>query len=183
MLTELNHGRSGPKRVEAYRMTSFVHLILVAIVVTILGVAEAPNASAHAFLLRSAPADGSTLAHAPSSMTLTFDEDVLLQAGSLTLRSANGSVLLRTGLPGGSSAISGKAGPELVVGLPDLGKGTYSATWSIRSADDLHQTTGTVLGAGMGEASSGEEKYKWRKAYQDEFDTTPVNMRRIKKGK
>ena len=144
MLTELNHGRSSPKRVEAYRMTSFVHLILVAIVVTILGVAEAPNASAHAFLLRSAPADGSTLAHAPSSMTLTFDEDVLLQAGSLTLRSANGSVLLRTGLPGGSSAISGKAGPELVVGLPDLGKGTYSATWSVRSADDLHQTTGTV---------------------------------------
>lgn len=46
-----------------------------------------------------------------------------------------------------------------------------------------HQTTGTVLGAGMGEASSCEEKYKWRKAYQDEFDTTPVNMRRVKKGK
>lgn len=46
-----------------------------------------------------------------------------------------------------------------------------------------HQTTGTVLGAGMGEASSCEEKYKWRKAYQDEFDSTPVNMRRIKKGK
>lgn len=46
-----------------------------------------------------------------------------------------------------------------------------------------HQTTGTVLGAGMGEASSGEEKYKWRKAYQEEYDATPVNMRRIKKGK
>ncbi len=46
-----------------------------------------------------------------------------------------------------------------------------------------HQTTGTILGAGMGEASSGEEKYKWRKAYQEEFDSTPVNMRRVKKGK
>lgn len=46
-----------------------------------------------------------------------------------------------------------------------------------------HQTTGTVLGAGMGEASSCEEKYKWRKAYQEEFDSTPINMRRIKKGK
>jgi len=116
----------------------------VAIVVTILGVAEAPAASAHAFLLRSTPADGSTLAHAPSSLTLTFDEDVLLQAGSVTLRSADGSVVLRTGPRSGSSAITGKAGPELVVGLPALAKGSYSATWSVRSADDLHQTTGTV---------------------------------------
>lgn len=46
-----------------------------------------------------------------------------------------------------------------------------------------HQTTGTVLGSGMGEASSGEEKYKWRKAWDDEFDATPENLRRIKKGK
>jgi hypothetical protein len=46
-----------------------------------------------------------------------------------------------------------------------------------------HQTTGVVLGTGMGEASSGEEKYKWRKAFDDEFNATPENMRRIKKGK
>lgn len=46
-----------------------------------------------------------------------------------------------------------------------------------------HQTTGIVLGSGMGEASSGEEKYKWRKAYDDEFDATPENLRRIKMGK
>jgi len=46
-----------------------------------------------------------------------------------------------------------------------------------------HQTTGTVLGTGMGEASSGEEKYKWRKAYDDEFEATPENLRRIKMGK
>lgn len=46
-----------------------------------------------------------------------------------------------------------------------------------------HQTTGTMLGTGMGEASSGEEKYKWRKAWDDEFDATPENLRRIKKGK
>lgn len=47
----------------------------------------------------------------------------------------------------------------------------------------MHQTTGVVLGSGMGEASSGEEKYKWRKAYQEEFDATPADMRRVKKGK
>lgn len=45
-----------------------------------------------------------------------------------------------------------------------------------------HQTTGTVLGAGMGEASSGEEKYKWRKAYEPEYNETPANLRRKKMG-
>lgn len=45
-----------------------------------------------------------------------------------------------------------------------------------------HQITGAVLGSGMGEASSGEEKYKWRKAYKEEFEVTPANMRREKKG-
>ena len=45
-----------------------------------------------------------------------------------------------------------------------------------------HQTTGVMLGTGMGEASSAEEKYKWRKAYKDEFEATPANLRREKKG-
>lgn len=47
----------------------------------------------------------------------------------------------------------------------------------------VHQVNGVVLGTGMGEASSGEEKYKWRKAWDEEFDATPANMRRIKSGK
>lgn len=45
-----------------------------------------------------------------------------------------------------------------------------------------HQTTGTVLGSGMGEASSNEEKYKWRKAYEPEYNETPANLRRKKQG-
>lgn len=44
-----------------------------------------------------------------------------------------------------------------------------------------HQTTGIVLGEGLGECSSGEEKYKWRGAIcAEEFDLTPENMRRLK---
>ena len=44
-----------------------------------------------------------------------------------------------------------------------------------------NQVSGAVLGAGLGEASSGEEKYKWRKAVcTDEFNGTPENMRRVK---
>lgn len=44
-----------------------------------------------------------------------------------------------------------------------------------------HQTTGVVLGEGIGECSSSEEKYKWRRAVcQEEFDVTPETQRRLK---
>lgn len=45
----------------------------------------------------------------------------------------------------------------------------------------FHQPTGVVLGEGIGECSTGEEKYKWRRAVCDEeFDDTPETKRRIK---
>lgn len=44
-----------------------------------------------------------------------------------------------------------------------------------------HQTSLTVLGEGVGECSSNEEKYKWRRAVcSEEFDATPVDRRRVK---
>lgn len=49
-----------------------------------------------------------------------------------------------------------------------------------------HQTTGVVMGDGMGACSSDEEKYKWRRPVCDEeFNGTPENVRRVKfaKGK
>lgn len=45
-----------------------------------------------------------------------------------------------------------------------------------------HQMSGLTLGSGMGEASSGEAKYKWRKAYQSEFEATPESLRRQYQG-
>lgn len=45
-----------------------------------------------------------------------------------------------------------------------------------------HQTSGIMLGEGLGEASSNEQKYKWVKAYRREWDGTPGNRRRIKYG-
>lgn len=44
-----------------------------------------------------------------------------------------------------------------------------------------HQLTGLELGTGMGEGSTSEEKYRWRKSVCDEeFDATPAAMRRTK---
>lgn len=52
------------------------------------------------------------------------------------------------------------------------------------TAIGTHQTSGIVLGDGMGECSSGEEKYKWRRAIcEEEYEATPENRRRIKFGK
>jgi hypothetical protein len=49
----------------------------------------------------------------------------------------------------------------------------------------FRQATGDLLGVGIGECSSSEEKYKWRKPVCDaEFDETPTERKRIawKKG-
>ena len=44
-----------------------------------------------------------------------------------------------------------------------------------------HQTTGIIVGIGVGECSSSEEKYKWRDAICDEeFNATDDDRRRIK---
>lgn len=47
-----------------------------------------------------------------------------------------------------------------------------------------HQTTGIELGTGIGEGSTSEEKYRWRRAVTDEeFDATLPAMRRVKYGR
>lgn len=44
-----------------------------------------------------------------------------------------------------------------------------------------HQTSGTVIGMGLGECSSNEEKYRWRNAVcQEEFEAASEDRRRIK---
>lgn len=47
-----------------------------------------------------------------------------------------------------------------------------------------HQATGIVMGEGVGECSSSEEKYKWRRAICDEeYEATPETHRRTKFGR
>lgn len=49
------------------------------------------------------------------------------------------------------------------------------------AAKVTHQTTGTFLGSGIGEASTSEEKYKWRKAVSlEEYNSIPDDRRRLK---
>jgi len=44
-----------------------------------------------------------------------------------------------------------------------------------------HQGSGVVVGEGIGECSSDEDKYKWRRCFtKDEFEATPESRRRLK---
>lgn len=47
-----------------------------------------------------------------------------------------------------------------------------------------HQSSGLPLGSGLGECSTDEEKYRWRKAVcKEEFDLAPDTHRRLKFGR
>jgi hypothetical protein len=46
---------------------------------------------------------------------------------------------------------------------------------------EVRSSSGTLLGAGIGECSSQEDKYAWRAAVcKEEFDATPENRKRVK---
>ena len=51
------------------------------------------------------------------------------------------------------------------------------------TCEGRHIGSGLVVGAGIGECSSMEEKYRWRKAYGNEYDEAPATERRVKKYK
>lgn len=56
-------------------------------------------------------------------------------------------------------------------------------TYRVRAVG-RHMQTGIVVGVGVGECSTSEEKYAWRTAVcQEEFDATPDDRRRTKYGK
>ncbi len=67
--------------------------------------------------------------------------------------------------------------------VEDLSAGSDAIRYRVTCVG-RHQHTGIELGQGIGEASTAEEKYRWRRAVCDaEFEDTPANLRRIKYGR
>jgi len=99
----------------------------------------APQASAHAVVVGSDPADGSRLAKAPTSVTVRFDEPVGLQLGYLRVVDQAGR-RVDTGTashPGGNGAAVTVA---LKAGLSDS---SYLASFRVVSADS-HPIAGSI---------------------------------------
>jgi hypothetical protein len=62
----------------------------------------------------------------------------------------------------------------------DLGVPGEEARYRI-TMQGVNQGTGEILGEGIGECSSNEEKYKWRRpVHENEFNAAPEDRRRVK---
>lgn len=91
-------------------------------------------------------------------------------------------------IPGTKKPTLYKAGSEMLLVMFEIGPTVdvldLSTADRIKyrvTATGIHIPTGRAIGQGIGECSSGEEKYKWRNAICDEeFDATPEGSRRIK---
>jgi copper transport protein len=90
----------------------------------------ASPAAAHAVLVSSSPAEGAILRSAPARVTATFDEPVGVSADSLRVFSPSGQ-RVDTGGTGHGTKPS-----EITVALDSgLGRGTYTVSWHVISAD------------------------------------------------
>jgi len=118
---------------------------LVAVSVAAAALAAPATASAHATLLRTVPAAGAVLTHAPSAVRVVFDDTVAVGSGNAAV--ANGS---RASVQDGPPQAHGHV---LVIPLrPHLRDGDYSVRWSIVS-DDGHRERGVLAFAvGRGRA-------------------------------
>lgn len=122
-------------------------LLALASLVVIAGVVGFPagTASAHNTLLSSEPADGATLAMAPTQITWRFDRAVPLDTLTVTLIDGSGA---RRELAGSTHGATGDT--EVVTPLPELSPGSVSIRWRLVGPDG-HPITGridlTVAGA------------------------------------
>ncbi len=129
-------------------------MLLVAVVLT-LGL-PAP-VSAHAYLERTNPADGSSLDRAPARLALSFSEHVVLEATRIELVDSAGVVTALTSLALETDDVEDTEVPSVVTAsLPDLPRDAYRVRWSTLSSDDLHRTSGFfVFGVGTSVRASG----------------------------
>ncbi|HET7718784.1 MAG TPA: copper resistance protein CopC, partial [Acidimicrobiales bacterium] len=113
--------------------------------------ASVPEASAHALLAASVPADGSSVEEPPTEVVLTFTEAPDPRLAIVRVLDAAGA-RMEGGKP---EPVAGQP-MQLRVPLGTLAKGTYTVTWRNTSAVDGHTTVGSVaFGVGVAVAATG----------------------------
>ena len=97
-------------------------------------------ALAHATPLRYVPAASSVLSQSPAEIQIHFSERIEPRVSSITVLGPDGS---RVDL---SNSALDAADPRIYrVGLKDGGKGTYTVSWQVISADDGHFSKGAYV--------------------------------------
>jgi copper transport protein len=110
--------------------------------------ATGPAAAAHASLLSSEPAGGSSLERAPAAVTLRFSERPDPSLSTVRVLDSGGRVVAG----GPARPVAGQP-LELRVPTAGLAAGGYTVSWRIVSAVDGHRTDG-VFGFGVGPAGA-----------------------------
>ncbi len=115
-----------------------------AVAVAIVLLTAAP-ASAHADLSSSEPASGAVLAQPPPEIKLSFTEGVDVSLGSVKVFDGEGKEV-----ESGEATQPDGRSDVVSVPLPDLGDGTYVATWRVLSGDShpIHGAFTFVVGSG-----------------------------------
>jgi len=107
-------------------------------------------ASAHAFLLRTDPADGSVLLSAPKQMRLWFSESIDLNLTNISLQDGTKKTWQLRPYPDVNDRSA------VIVNLPNnLTPNAYRLTWRTVSYSDLHGASGAIV-FGIGQAVSRE---------------------------
>jgi copper transport protein len=108
----------------------------VAVLATVLVVAAATPAFAHATLEETTPAPGQVLDRAPKTATLRFNESVEVALGAIRVFNSRGDRL-----DVGSASHPGGDQRQVRVSLPNLDKDSYVVTWRVISSDS-HPVSG-----------------------------------------
>ena len=152
-----------PRRIQ----TAWPHLAALIAGLMLCGLAIGTNqrtASAHASLLESSPPADGLLVVAPSRVRLHFSERVDTGAGSPSVR-----VVDESGFDIGAAParVTGDDGRSVEATLPPMAPGTYTVTWTVRSAVDGHTLSGSYafrIGGGSAPGAAlveGERPASW----------------------
>lgn len=126
-------------------------LIVIGALASMIVLAGAPSARAHALLSGSQPPDGAQLATAPASVTLTFTEPTDPSLSVVHVLDTRGAQREE----GAPARVAGDT-KSLRVVVGELGKGVFTVTWRTVSRVDGHVTAG-AFAFGVGEPV-GEKK-------------------------
>jgi methionine-rich copper-binding protein CopC len=120
--------------------------VVIALALLVLGPAAV---LAHASLVTSDPANGTTLAASPATITATFAEAFDASRSSMHLLGPDGTTLAANGPAAASTAVS-----MTISGFGTLAAGTYSVQWTTITPDDNGIERGTFSFT-VGSATSG----------------------------
>ena len=113
--------------------------------ILVLSVVAVPNALAHPAVVRSDPADGSSIEHGPRTVRIWFNEGIVPRFSSGQIVGDNGSPVRLKGVRAEADGVL------VLTPAVELGRGVYAADWTVLSSEDGHLRRGfVVFGVGPG---------------------------------